>query len=39
MAELVQKVLIGGTGGEVRRIEILEASGDRSVMTITKDRG
>ena len=41
MAELVQKVLIGGAGGEVRRIEILEASGDRSVMTITKpkDRG
>jgi outer membrane lipoprotein-sorting protein len=41
MAELVLKVLIGGAGGEVRRIEILEASGDRSVMTITKpkDRG
>jgi len=41
MAELVQKVLIGGAGGEVRRIEILEASGDRTVMTITKpkDRG
>lgn len=41
MAELVQKVLIGGAGGEVRRIEILETSGDRSVMTITKpkDRG
>jgi outer membrane lipoprotein-sorting protein len=41
MAELVLKVLIGGAGGEVRRIEILETSGDRSVMTITKpkDRG
>ena len=41
MAELVQKVVIGGAGGEVRRIEILEASGDRSVMTITrpKERG
>ena len=38
MAELVLKVLIGGTGGEVRRIEILEASGDRSVMTITKPK-
>jgi outer membrane lipoprotein-sorting protein len=36
LAELVQKVLIGGAGGEVRRIEILEASGDRSVMTIAK---
>jgi hypothetical protein len=41
MAELVQKVVIGGAGGEVRRIEILEASGDRSVMTIgrPKERG
>jgi outer membrane lipoprotein-sorting protein len=35
-AELVQKVLIGGAGGRVQRIEILEASGDRSVMTIAK---
>jgi outer membrane lipoprotein-sorting protein len=34
MAELVLKVVISGAGGEVRRIEILEASGDRSVMTI-----
>jgi outer membrane lipoprotein-sorting protein len=41
LADVVLKVLIGGAGGEVRRIEILEASGDRSVMTITKpkDRG
>ena len=39
MAELVQKVTIGGAGGEVRRIEILETGGDRSVMTISKDRG
>jgi hypothetical protein len=39
MAELVQKVVIGGVGGEVRRIEILEASGDRSVMTITSPKG
>ena len=38
MAELVLKVVIGGAGGEVRRIEILEASGDRSVMTITKPK-
>lgn len=37
MAELVHKVVIGGAGGEVRRIEILEASGDRSVMTISKE--
>jgi outer membrane lipoprotein-sorting protein len=36
MAELVLRVVIGGAGGAVRRIEILEASGDRSVMTITK---
>jgi outer membrane lipoprotein-sorting protein len=36
MAKLVLKVLIGGAGGSVRRIEILEASGDRSVMTIAK---
>jgi outer membrane lipoprotein-sorting protein len=36
LAELVQKVLIGGRGGQVGRIEILEASGDRSVMTIAK---
>jgi len=38
MAELVLKILIEGAGSQVRRIEILEASGDRSVMTITKDR-
>ena len=38
MAELVQKVVIGGAGAEVRRIEILEASGDRTVMTITKPK-
>lgn len=36
LAELVHKVLIGGSGTRVRRIEILEASGDRSVMTIAK---
>ncbi len=36
LAELVHKVLIGGSGARVRRIEILEASGDRSVMTIAK---
>jgi outer membrane lipoprotein-sorting protein len=37
LAELVHKVLIGGRGARVQRIEILEASGDRSVMTISKD--
>ena len=36
LAELVHKVLIGGSGARVRRIEMLEASGDRSVMTIVK---
>ncbi len=36
LAELVQKVLIGGSGARVRRIEILETSGDRSVMTVAK---
>jgi outer membrane lipoprotein-sorting protein len=39
MAELVLKVVIGGAGGEVRRVEALEAGGDRSVMTITKPKG
>ncbi len=39
LADVVQKVTIGGAGGEVRRIEILETGGDRSVMTITRDRG
>ena len=38
LADVVLKVVIGGAGGEVRRIEILEASGDRSVMTITKPK-
>jgi len=36
MAELVLKVVIAGAGSEVRRLEILEAGGDRSVMTIGK---
>lgn len=34
MAELVQRVLIAGSEGNVRRIELLETSGDRSVTTI-----
>jgi outer membrane lipoprotein-sorting protein len=37
MAELVQRVVIAGDHGRIRRIETLETSGDRSVMTITKD--
>jgi outer membrane lipoprotein-sorting protein len=37
LAELVRKVLVDGRGARVQRIEILEASGDRSVMTIGKD--
>ncbi len=36
LAELVHKVLIAGRGAQVGRIEVLEASGDRSVMTIAK---
>ncbi len=36
MAEFVQKIEISGSGGHIARIEILEASGDRSVMTLVK---
>jgi outer membrane lipoprotein-sorting protein len=36
LAELVQKVVIGGRGAQVARIELLETSGDRSVMSIAK---
>jgi outer membrane lipoprotein-sorting protein len=36
LAELMQKVVIGGRGAQVTRIELLETSGDRSVMTIAK---
>jgi hypothetical protein len=32
----MQKVVIGGRGAQVTRIELLETSGDRSVMTIAK---
>jgi outer membrane lipoprotein-sorting protein len=35
LAEFVQRVLIGGSAGAVRRIEILETSGDKSVMTVS----
>jgi outer membrane lipoprotein-sorting protein len=37
MAELVQKIEISGSGPRIAQIEILEASGDRSVMKIAKD--
>lgn len=36
MAELVTDVRIAGAQGEVRRVEIREASGDRSVLTLSK---
>jgi hypothetical protein len=36
MAELVSNVRVAGTRGEVREVEIREASGDRSVLTLTK---
>ncbi|WHZ10146.1 MAG: putative transmembrane protein [Burkholderiaceae bacterium] len=35
MAAAVQRIVIGGSGGEVRRVEIDQADRDRSVMTIT----
>jgi outer membrane lipoprotein-sorting protein len=34
MAELVQKIEISGSGARIAQIEIIEASGDRSVMKI-----
>jgi len=37
MLDLVQKVEISGSRGRIRRIEIREGSGDRSVMTISRD--
>ena len=36
MAELVSDVRIAGSRGEVREVEINEASGDRSVLTLTR---
>jgi len=38
MAQLVRVIRIGGTGGEVRTIEVQETSGDRSVTRIIKPR-
>lgn len=34
---LVKEIRIGGSGSRVRTIEIIEAEGDRSVMTVTED--
>lgn len=36
MAALVSRIRIAGTRGEVRSVEILQADGDRSVMSIDK---
>lgn len=36
MAQIVQKIRIGGSHGEVSSIEILQADGDRSLMSIQK---
>lgn len=36
MAQIVQKIRIGGSHGEVSSIEILQADGDRSLMSIEK---
>ncbi len=38
MAELVSDVRIAGRGGEVREVEIREASGDRATLTLSKAR-
>lgn len=37
MQELVSEIRIGGSGGSIRSVEILEPGGDRSAMTITRD--
>lgn len=36
MVAVVSRIRIGGTGGEVKTIEIEQADGDRSEMTVTK---
>jgi len=36
VAPLVSRIEIAGVGGEVRQVEVFQADGDRSVMTITK---
>lgn len=37
MQAMVSEIRIGGSGQSIRTIEILEAGGDRSVMTVTED--
>jgi hypothetical protein len=37
MSTLIESILIGGGGGRISRIEIREAQGDRSVMTVLED--
>jgi outer membrane lipoprotein-sorting protein len=37
MQTVVKEIHIGGRGNRVRTVEIIEAEGDRSVMTITED--
>ncbi len=37
MRTVVKEINIGGRGNRIRTIEIIEAEGDRSVMTITED--
>jgi outer membrane lipoprotein carrier protein LolA len=34
MSALIESILIGGGGGRINRIEVREAQGDRSVMTV-----
>ena len=34
MSALIESILIGGGGGRISRIEVREAQGDRSVMTV-----
>lgn len=37
MAELVRSIRIDGMRGRINRVEVLEASGDRAVTTLSKD--
>jgi outer membrane lipoprotein-sorting protein len=37
MSALIESILIGGGGGRISRIEVREAQGDRSVMTVLED--
>jgi hypothetical protein len=37
MSALIESILIGGSGKRISRIEIREAQGDRSVMTVVED--